>query len=151
MQAAKTAKIVFCVTPRGVESDIFVGSSGNQSPYEWTTRTTGSRGTVVYYADPKAMLLAASSTTRKAVTECDYNIYFLAANQEPQIRGVGSLSEWKKLDSDWHSLVVDPQFVDVENGDYRLHPESPAFSLGFQPLPLNRIGPRSKAVSHDAR
>jgi hypothetical protein len=106
---------------------------------------------IVYYADPKATLLAAGSTTRKAVAECDHNIYFLAANQEPQIRGVGSLSEWKKVGFDQHSLVVDPQFVDVENGDYRLRPESPAFSRGFQPIPVDRIGPRSKAVPHDAR
>jgi hypothetical protein len=106
---------------------------------------------IVHYTDPKAMLLAASSTTRKAVAECDDNVYFLAANQEPQIRGVGSLSDWKKLGFDQHSLVADPQFMDVERGDYRLRPESPAFALGFQPIPVDQIGPRSKAVSHDAR
>ena len=106
---------------------------------------------IVYQADPKAMLLAASSTTRKAVAECDYNVYFLAANQEPQIRGVSSLSDWKKLGFDQHSLVADPQFMDVERGDYRLRPESPAFRQGFRPIPMDEIGPRSKKPSHDPR
>jgi hypothetical protein len=59
--------------------------------------------------------------------------------------------DWKTLGFDQHSLVVDPQFVDVENGDYRLCPESPAFSLGFQPIPVGKIGLLRKTVPHDAR
>ena len=47
--------------------------------------------------------------------------------------------------------MADPLFVDVENGDYRLRPESPAFSLGFQPIPVEKIGPRLKVVPHAAR
>ncbi|TWT84420.1 hypothetical protein CA13_58980 [Planctomycetes bacterium CA13] len=35
---------------------------------------------------------------------------------------------------------VDPQFVDRASCDYRLRPESPAIDLGFQPIPLERIG-----------
>jgi len=42
-----------------------------------------------------------------------------------------------------HNLVdVDPRFVDGDAGDYRLRPDSPALALGFEPLPLARIGPR---------
>ncbi|NUQ64741.1 MAG: right-handed parallel beta-helix repeat-containing protein [Pirellulales bacterium] len=134
-----------------VANNIFIGSSGNQVDLRMDGGNNRFVRNIVYYADPKAMLLAASSTTREAVAECDDNVYFLAANQEPQIRGAGSLSDWKKLGFDQHSLVVDPKFVDVENGDYRLRPESPAFSLGFQPIPVDRIGPRSNAVLRDAR
>jgi len=32
-------------------------------------------------------------------------------------------------------------FVDVENGDYRLKPGSPAFGIGFEKIPVNEIGP----------
>jgi len=134
-----------------VANNIFIGSGGNQVDLRMDGQDNRFVRNIVYYADPKAMLLAASSTTKKAVAECDYNVYFLAANQEPQIRGAGSLSDWKKLGFDQHSLVADPQFVDVERGDYRLRPESPAFSLGFEPIPVESIGPRSKAVPHDAR
>jgi hypothetical protein len=34
----------------------------------------------------------------------------------------------------------DPLFVDANNNDYRLRPESPALKLGFQPIPTDRIG-----------
>jgi len=133
-----------------VENNIFIGSSGNQVDLRMDGANNRFVRNIVYYADPKAMLLAASSTTRKAVAECDYNVYFLAATQEPQLRGSGSLSDWKKLGFDQHSLVADPQFVDVARGDYRLRPESPAFSLGFQPIPVDKIGPRWRAFPHDA-
>jgi len=32
-------------------------------------------------------------------------------------------------------------FVDVENGDYRLRIDSPAFALGFEKIPVDEIGP----------
>ena len=39
---------------------------------------------------------------------------------------------------------VDPHFVDAARGNYQLRDDSPAFALGFQRLPLDRIGPRRK-------
>jgi hypothetical protein len=36
---------------------------------------------------------------------------------------------------------VDPLFVDVAGEDFHLRPDSPAFKLGFQALPLEQIGP----------
>jgi hypothetical protein len=35
---------------------------------------------------------------------------------------------------------VDPRFVDPAAGDYQLRKDSPAWSIGFKPLPLERIG-----------
>jgi hypothetical protein len=37
--------------------------------------------------------------------------------------------------------VADPLFVDPSNGDYRLMDGSPAYALGFQDIPVERIGP----------
>ncbi len=34
----------------------------------------------------------------------------------------------------------DPRFVDAENRDFRLRDDSPAWALGFEPIPLDRIG-----------
>jgi hypothetical protein len=31
-------------------------------------------------------------------------------------------------------------FVDAAKDDYRLQPESPALKLGFEPIPVERIG-----------
>ncbi len=36
----------------------------------------------------------------------------------------------------------DPGFVDAVHGNFELKPDSPAWKLGFQPLPLRDIGPR---------
>jgi hypothetical protein len=38
---------------------------------------------------------------------------------------------------------VDPAFVDTNRLDFRLENGSPAFALGFQPLPLDQIGPQT--------
>jgi hypothetical protein len=48
---------------------------------------------------------------------------------------------WQARGMDRHSLVADPLFADGAGGDYRLRPDSPAYSLGFQPIPVERIGP----------
>jgi hypothetical protein len=37
--------------------------------------------------------------------------------------------------------VADPRFVDVARDDFRLKPDSPAFALGFKPIPVEKIGP----------
>ena len=37
-------------------------------------------------------------------------------------------------------LEGDPLFVDADKQDFRLRPESPAWQLGFQPIPLEKIG-----------
>jgi hypothetical protein len=53
---------------------------------------------------------------------------------------------WQALGMDKHSLVADPLFVDPARDNYRLQPESPAFQLGFQPIPFEKIGPYPDAL-----
>ncbi len=48
---------------------------------------------------------------------------------------------WRKLGFDAHSVIADPQFVNPARDDYRLKPTSPAFKLGFKPIPVEKIGP----------
>ena len=47
---------------------------------------------------------------------------------------------WQALGMDQHSLIADPLFADAAKDDYRLPSGSPAFKLGFRPIPLERIG-----------
>jgi hypothetical protein len=42
---------------------------------------------------------------------------------------------------DAESKAADPLFADPEHDDYRLQKESPAFAMGFEPLPIERMGP----------
>jgi hypothetical protein len=48
---------------------------------------------------------------------------------------------WQALGMDTHSVVAEPRFVDAAKGDYRLQPDSPAITLGFKPIPVEKIGP----------
>ena len=50
-------------------------------------------------------------------------------------------ASWQAAGNDQHSLVADPLFVNAAKDDYRLKPDSPAFKLGFQPIPVEKIGP----------
>jgi parallel beta-helix repeat protein len=50
---------------------------------------------------------------------------------------------WQATGNDRNSLVADPRFVDAEKDDYRLRADSPAWKLGFKPIPVEKIGPQA--------
>jgi hypothetical protein len=58
-----------------------------------------------------------------------------------EIEMLDEWASWQALGNDRHSVVADPKFVDPEHDDYRLRPDSPAFALGFKPIPVEKIGP----------
>jgi hypothetical protein len=53
---------------------------------------------------------------------------------------------WKALWKDTRSVVADPMFVNPDKDDYRLKPGSPAFKLGFKPIPVEKIGPYASTL-----
>jgi outer membrane protein assembly factor BamB len=48
---------------------------------------------------------------------------------------------WQETGPDRHSIVADPLFRNAAEDDYRLDPKSPAWALGFKPIPVEQIGP----------
>ena len=55
----------------------------------------------------------------------------------------GSFDKWPQIQGgkyDQHSVVADPEFVDLARRDFRLKPTSPALKLGFQPIDTSSIG-----------
>jgi hypothetical protein len=48
---------------------------------------------------------------------------------------------WRGLGFEQHSVFADPLFADPKRDDFRLSAASPAFQVGFQPIPVDRIGP----------
>ncbi len=52
-------------------------------------------------------------------------------------------TSWQAEGWDQHSLIADPKFMDWKNDDFRLKPESPAFKLGFEAIPVEKIGVRA--------
>jgi hypothetical protein len=58
-----------------------------------------------------------------------------------EVEALDEWTSWQSLGFDGKSVVGDPLFVDRDKDDYRLRPESPALKLGFQPIPIEKIGP----------
>ncbi len=71
------------------------------------------------------------------------NLYFYTGDG-PIMFTKWSFEEWQARGQDRDSLVADPLFVDPENDDFSLKPESPAFKLGFKPIDLSNLGPQKK-------
>ena len=74
----------------------------------------------------------------------DWNLYFDARpDAKPdQLRlGPCTWQKWQERGHDRHSLVADPLFVAPRENDFRLQPNSPALTIGFQPIDLTHVGP----------
>ena len=78
----------------------------------------------------------------------DYNVVWREGNEvlvtgrtyKPNAGGVIPFGQWQQMGFDTHSVSADPMFVDPANDDYRLQEGSPALKLGFEPIPVDRIG-----------
>jgi hypothetical protein len=71
--------------------------------------------------------------------EVDSNCYFNAAGAPITFAGMDRQA-WQALGYDEHSIIADPLFVDPEQNDYRLQPNSPALEIGFKPFDLDEAG-----------
>jgi len=71
--------------------------------------------------------------------DTDFNLYYCA--EDPSL-SQQALDMAHKEGVDMHSLATNPLFVDAENGDFRLKPESPALKLGFVPIDFSKVGLR---------
>ena len=63
-----------------------------------------------------------------------------------EVETLDDWTSWQSQGMDVHSVVADPLFVGGKERfekatDFRLHPNSPALKLGFQPIPVDKIGP----------
>jgi hypothetical protein len=70
-------------------------------------------------------------------TRTDHNLYWCPTDPD---WGQKYLDGQQELGVETDSLSADPQFVDLEKGDLRLRPDSPAWKLGFKRIDLAKIG-----------
>jgi parallel beta-helix repeat protein len=73
----------------------------------------------------------------------DWNVYYDARSaggaKAPNI-GPCSWKEWQERGHDSHSVLADPGFESVTNGNFRLRKDSPALKFGFRPIDITRVG-----------
>jgi hypothetical protein len=134
-----------------VENNIFIDGLERQitlQPRDDFMTNNIFRCNIVVYKNPNAVLWYSWAKTwqKNRLSECDYNLYWhtggLDLSTTPKsITPEGSFAAWQKLGFDLNSLISDPMFIAPERGDFRLESDSPAFKLGFEPIPIERIGP----------
>jgi hypothetical protein len=80
--------------------------------------------------------------------ECDHNLYWCMADfdiESPDLdylMPVGNLQAWRETGFDRNTIVADPCFTDPDHGDFTLRDDSPAYGMGFQRIPVEKIGPK---------
>ncbi len=98
---------------------------------------------ILYWTKPTANYVAARSFSF-AHNSIDQNLLWSAGQPirtGQKKDGVDNWAAWQATGMDRNSVIADPQFVDPARDDYRLRPDSPAFALGFKPIPVEKIGP----------
>jgi hypothetical protein len=72
-------------------------------------------------------------------TKMRNNCYWNTSGKEIRPAGM-SFEQWKQKGLDENSIIADPMFVDAENFDFRLKPDSPALKIGFKPFDYSKAG-----------
>jgi hypothetical protein len=76
----------------------------------------------------------------------DLNLVWDTSGAAPSVESGGKrypFTAWQEAGLDAHSLCADPRFIDLAARDLSLAADSPAWALGFEPIDLSRVGPRS--------
>jgi hypothetical protein len=101
------------------------------------------RRNIVFFTEGKAVGDGGTGKSGRNVCAFDRNLYWNASGQ-PVVFGDKTLTQWQAVGQDKDSLVVDPLFIDPNNGDFRLGQGSPAAKAGFEPWDLKAVGPRDR-------
>ena len=98
---------------------------------------------IVYALDPSYTPFVQNITYGKGAEprlqdcDADYNLYFCPSDPT---WGQAHLEAERKFGIEEHSIVANPQFVDVDSGDFRLKKDSPAHKLGIESIEVVQIG-----------
>ncbi|MCK5617457.1 right-handed parallel beta-helix repeat-containing protein [Candidatus Pacearchaeota archaeon] len=100
---------------------------------------------IISFSNPNGIFVRADEESLPL--ESDYNLIYHTTGKDLVINrlpGVETYEDWQNLGYDNHSIVADPLFVDPENNDYSLRPDSPALKLGFKPIGVSMVGLRGR-------
>lgn len=129
-----------------VENNVFVDGLLYQAEYNGGAdmRRNVFRRNIVAYSNPDAVYMRSGGWNVEVLAECDHNLLWWTGGDilttGSGITPQGPWAKWLEAGFDESSIVADPLFVDAENDDYRLADDSPAWDLGFERIPVERIG-----------
>jgi hypothetical protein len=92
----------------------------------------------IVWSSSGSIFLIRGKLNAETFKRVDNNVYYNPDNRY-SFRQV-PLDRWRRMKLDAHTQFTDPLFVDRENHDYRLAPNSPALALGFQQIDTSQIG-----------
>jgi parallel beta-helix repeat protein len=131
-----------------IRNNIFVEAASQQvrlQPRDDFMQGNSFVNNIIAYSNPDSDLIFAWRNQANMFREVDRNLYWLRGADlralERPLTFAGTWTQWLAAGHDAHSVVADPLFVDPEREDFRLQAGSPAWDLGFQPIPVDRIGP----------
>jgi len=84
-----------------------------------------------------------SSKHKNSTADMDHNLYYYEGGEAVDFPEGDTFEQWRARGQDRNSLVADPLFVDVKNGNFNLKKNSPALKTGFRPFKIPVIGPAS--------
>ncbi|MBU0607020.1 MAG: right-handed parallel beta-helix repeat-containing protein [Armatimonadetes bacterium] len=137
-----------------IENNILVDSDEYQSSFSNIgTQMVQNvfRRNILYRLKPAGQMIQIWGFTPQVFAECDGNLYWQEGAQPALSLAGRPLVEWQKLGYDQHSVVADPLFEDPAKDDYRLKADSPAWKLGFERIPVEKIGRRGYQRSEYAK
>ena len=94
---------------------------------------------IMYFSDNRSNFFTTRQPNQREGYPGDYNLYFSEGAPDS---GLALINRLQKNGTDAHSISEDPLFVDFDNQDFRLKPQSPMFKLGFKQIDTGQIGLR---------
>lgn len=77
---------------------------------------------------------------KESTGDWDQNVYWHTAGPDKLRFYEQSFADWQALGMDRKSQIIDPQFENAAQRDFRLKDSSPAIASGFRPLDLSAVG-----------
>jgi len=116
-----------------IENNIIIG--GALAFRKETAEGARVQRNIIYNTGPSASFYTEEQAVLKLANP-DYNLFYCSDAKQ----GRAFLDKIKKMGFEKHGLFADPKFVDLENFDVRLRPDSPALKLGIKSIDIDKIG-----------
>lgn len=129
-----------------IRNNIFA-LSANQALWPYSEKRPSSfRDNIVYLTQGDLFIQYGENSLKERIAakeslgDWDNNIYWHTGGADLLKFYRCSFAEWQALGLDKSSMQVDPGFVNPGKHDFRLKKSSPAFTLGFKPIDISKVG-----------